>query len=63
MKSIYELTTEEKKRCKPEKIKELIEINNSLLRVWSITDETRKELEKENKYLNELLIFLNGGDS
>ena len=55
MKSIYDLTPEERARCNPDGIRFLIDANERLLNVWSIPDYRRKELEAENKYLRDLL--------
>lgn len=63
MKSIYDLTPEERRQAKPEGIKYLIDANNALLKSWSLPDYRKKELEAENKYLKELLdeVTYNGG--
>ncbi len=55
MKSIYDLTPEERKQANPDAVRILIEANERLLNVWSIPDYRRKELEAENKYLRDLL--------
>ena len=59
MKSIYDLTPEERKQCKPAGIRILIEANEGLLKSWSLPEYKRKELEAENKYLRDLLKEVN----
>lgn len=59
MKSIYDLTPEERKRANPDGIRFLIDANNALLKSWSLPDYKRKELEAENKYLRDLLKEVN----
>lgn len=55
MKSIFDLTPEEKKRCKPDAIRFLIDANNQLLKSWALPDYRRQEIEAENKCLRDLL--------
>lgn len=55
MKSIYDLTPEERARCNPDGIRFLIDANNALLKSWALPEYKRKELEAENKYLRDLL--------
>ena len=55
MKSIFDLTTEERKRANPDGIRFLIDANNAMLKSWSLPDYRRQEIEAENKCLRELL--------
>lgn len=55
MKSIFDLTPEEKKRANPDAIKFMIETDEQMLKVWSLPDYRKQEIEAELKCLRNLL--------
>ena len=63
MKTIYDLTAEERAQCSPSGIRSLIEANERVLRVWSISDENRAERQKELAFLKELLKEVEGKEA
>lgn len=55
MKTIYDMTAEERAQCSPSGIRILIEADEKYLKVWSISSKDRAEKEKELTFLKELL--------
>ena len=60
MKTIYDMTAEERAQCSPSGLRILIEADERYLRIWSISSKDRAEKEKELAFLKELLKEVEG---
>ena len=52
---LYGLTKEDLQRIDKDGVKELIKANEERLKIWSISNYEKKQIEEENRQLKELL--------